>query len=131
MMANEQVAVVTGSVPFIVHATLAAVVALSAHAVFVSGDGFARVLALPSHAFWLIALMTALTNVLPLLLFSASIKRIGAQRAAVVSTIGPPSTFILASVILGEAMHSVQIVGAGFIIAGIVVLETRRAAAAV
>ena len=77
------------------------------------------------------ALMTALTNVLPLFLFSASIKRIGAQRAAVVSTIGPPSTLIMASLILGEALHAVQIVGAGLIIAGIVVLETRRAAAPV
>lgn len=131
MIANERVAIVTGSVPFIVHATLAAVVALSAHAVFVSGDGFARVFALPAHALWLIALMTALTNVLPLFLFSASIKRIGAQRAAVVSTIGPPSTFIMASLILGEAMHAVQVFGAGLIIAGIVVLETRRAGAPV
>ena len=131
MIANERVAIVTGSVPFIVHATLAAVVALVAHAVFVSGDGFAAVFALPSHAFWLIALMTALTNVLPLFLLSASIKRIGAQRVAVVSTIGPPSTFIMASLILGEAMHTVQIFGAGLIITSTVVLETRRAAAPV
>ncbi len=129
MIANERVAMNTGSVPFIVHATLAAVVALSLHAVFISGDGFSRVLALPSRAVWLITLMTALTNVLPLFLFSASIKRIGAQRAAVVSTVGPPSTLIMASLILGETMHAVQIVGAGLIIAGIVVLETRRAAA--
>jgi drug/metabolite transporter (DMT)-like permease len=126
LIANERVAVLIGSVPFIVCASSAGAVALTIHALLLGGSTFASFAAMSVHAWWLVLLMTVATSVLPLFLFSASIRRIGAQRASIVSTIGPPATFVMAAWVLGEAMHPIQMLGAGLIIAGIVVLETRR-----
>lgn len=130
LIANERVAVSLGSVPFIVYASSAAALALTVHALLVDERGLLELVRMPRHDLGLILLMTALTNVLPLFLFSASIRRIGAQRAALVSTIGPPATLSLAALVLGETLAPVQMLGAGLILAGIVVLESRRPVAA-
>lgn len=129
LIANERVATVIGSAPFIVYASSAGAVALTLHAALMGGASFGTFIALAPRDWALVIGMTVTTSVLPLFLFSASIRRIGAQRASIVSTIGPPATFIMAAWILGEAMHPIQMLGTGLIIAGIVVLETRRAPA--
>ena len=131
LIANERVATVIGSVPFIVYASSAGALALTLHAALIGGASFGSFVTLSPRAWTLVLAMTVTTSVLPLFLFSASIRRIGAQRASIVSTIGPPATFVMAAWILGEAMHPIQMLGTGLIIAGIVVLETRRGDTAV
>ncbi len=126
LIANERFAMAAGSVAFIVFATFAAALALTAHfAVF----GEATSLDLTPRAWALLVFMTVATNVVPLFMFSASIGRIGAQRASIISSIGPPATIALAVILLGEVMHPVQLLGSALIVAGIVVLEARRSAA--
>ena len=61
-------------------------------------------------------------------LFSEGIRRIGAERAAIISTIGPPATISLAAYLLGESMSGVQLGGAALIIVGILVVEYRSRA---
>ncbi|MBK6657583.1 MAG: DMT family transporter [Proteobacteria bacterium] len=127
LIANERVATVLGSAPFLLYASTAGAIALTLHAAVMGGTSVASFVALAPRDWALIIGMTVTTSVLPLFLFSASIRRIGAQRASIVSTIGPPATFALAAWILGEAMHPIQMLGTALIIAGIVVLETRAA----
>lgn len=130
LIANERVAASLGSVPFIVYAMSAAALAFAVHAQVYGGSDLAH---LSGHAWALIAMMSIGTNALPLFLFSAAIARIGAQRAAIVSTIGPPATFALAWALLGEKLLPVQVLGTALILSGILILElgrTRRAAAA-
>lgn len=123
LFTNERVARASGSVIFVVYALAGATLALSGH-FFVLGS--AEELQLSLRALSLIALMTTITNVLPLLMFSASIRRIGAQRAAIISCIGPPATIALAVWLLGEVLRPGQLLGVVLTIVGIIVLEARR-----
>ncbi len=125
MIANERVAVRAGSVVFIVFATFSAAVALALH---FSYFGEPVDLVISARAWALLLFMTLATNVLPLFMFSASIRRIGAQRASIISSIGPPATIAIAMVVLGETMYPIQLAGAALIIIGIVILEARRGA---
>ena len=45
------------------------------------------------------------------------VRRIGAQRGAVVSTIGPPATIIIAAWLLDERLDGTQIAGVALIMA--------------
>ncbi|MEQ8230747.1 MAG: DMT family transporter [Gammaproteobacteria bacterium] len=123
LIANERVAREAGSVVFILFASSGAALAFAVHfALF----GDPADLHVSARAFGLIVFMTAATNVLPLFMFSASIRRIGAQRAAIISSIGPPSTIVLAMLVLDEVLRPGQWFGTAMIIAGILVLEARR-----
>jgi drug/metabolite transporter (DMT)-like permease len=54
--------------------------------------------------------------------------RIGAQRAALAGTVGPVATLALASVLLGERLSFLQLLGSALIVIGILVLELKRTA---
>ncbi|MEM7467841.1 MAG: DMT family transporter [Pseudomonadota bacterium] len=107
-------------VGFIVYAVSAAAVALLIH--FVCFNEFSELIMSPK-AWCYLLLMTAFTNVLPLFLFSEGIKRVGAERAAIVSTVGPPTTIFLAAYLLGESMNQIQLLGSALIIVGIIIVE--------
>ena len=53
-------------------------------------------------------------------------RRIGAQRASAASTVGPPTTVLLAWVLLGERLTIWQIAGIVIIIASVLFLESSR-----
>ena len=122
VIANERFAQIAPSSAFIVYASLGAAVGLAIHFGFF---GEFKDLVLSTRAWALLLLMTVFTNVLPLFLFSASIRRIGAQHASIISSIGPLATIGLAVVVLGETMRPVQLAGVVLIITGIVILEAR------
>lgn len=125
LLANEQVGKSLGSVGFLVVAASAAALALTLH--FVATSGFSA-LAFPPRAWALLIVMTVFTNVLPLFMLSAGIARIGAARAAILSSVGPPATLAMAWLGLGERLGAVQSGGALLIVTGIVILEYGRAA---
>jgi drug/metabolite transporter (DMT)-like permease len=56
---------------------------------------------------------------------SEGLKRIGANQVALVACIGPISTIALAHFFLGEAVSTVQLVGAALVLAGIVIITLR------
>ena len=122
LIANERYAKRAGSIGFIVYAVSAAAVALLIHFICFND---ASELNISLKAWGYLLLMTAFTNVLPLFLFSEGIRRVGAERAAIVSTIGPPATIFLAAYLLGESMNAIQLLGTALVIAGIVVVEYR------
>jgi drug/metabolite transporter (DMT)-like permease len=83
----------------------------------------------PDVATWaLIAVLVVFCTVAPVLLVAEGVKRIGAERGALVSTVGPPFTILVAWAVLDERLHGVQIAGAALIVAGIVVVERARVA---
>lgn len=51
------------------------------------------------------------------------VKQIGAQRAGLMSTVGPASTIILAAIFLGEEMRWFQYCGVAVTLMGIMILE--------
>ena len=54
------------------------------------------------------------------------VRRIGAQRSAIVSTTGPPAAALMGWLFLGESMHAPQWIGMALIVGGILVLDLTR-----
>jgi drug/metabolite transporter (DMT)-like permease len=71
-------------------------------------------------------LLAVLATVIPTFLLSAGLLRIGANNAAIVSSVGPVSTILQAHWILGERIHTGQIVGTVLVIAGVLLTGWKR-----
>ena len=63
--------------------------------------------------------MAIFSTVLPVLMQSAAIRRLGAGKAAIIGTVGPLLTIFLGWWILGEPGSVWQLVGAGLVLAGV------------
>lgn len=75
-----------------------------------------------------LALMAGLALIgttIPVLAFILGLRLVGASRAAILSTVEPASTVLLAVIILGEKANPIQYVGGALILASVVVLEAR------
>lgn len=75
---------------------------------------------------WIVALAVGST-VLPLTAFLAGMERLGAGRAAIVSTLEPPITVALAFVAFGEKLAPLQLAGGLLVVGAVVVLHARLA----
>jgi drug/metabolite transporter (DMT)-like permease len=74
----------------------------------------------------LMAGLVVVATVVPMLALAESVHRLGAQRAAVVSTVGPPVTLLLGAWLLDERLGTFQWFGVSLIFAGILILEGAR-----
>lgn len=72
---------------------------------------------------WLVMLATGLLPTCALLLYFGAIGRIGAARTALISTIEPVSTAVIAALVLNERFTPWQVFGAVLILSGLVALE--------
>ena len=71
---------------------------------------------------WLASLVLVAT-IIPLSLVSEGLRRIGSQRAAFASTIGPPAAAVMAVVFLDEQITGFQLLGIVVVVGSIVYLE--------
>ncbi len=120
---NDHVSNQISSAGFTVYAMTAATVALCLH-FFIKHPITA--FTLNDRAWQLLIFMVLFATVIPVFMIAESVRQIGAQRAALISTIGPPSTILLAALILNESMLFSQLGGVVFILAGIIFLEIRQ-----
>ena len=74
---------------------------------------------------WMAGLIVFAT-VLPLYFVAEGVRRIGPERAAIASTVGPAATTFMAFLLLGERLAPDQLAGIVLIMAGILVVELRR-----
>ncbi len=90
--------------------------------------GLLRGVAIPSNLdTWLNLLALAiLGTVMPIFCINIGIKKLGPTRAAIISTVQPLMTMLLAVGLLGEVIGPIQWLGGGIIIASILLLETSR-----
>lgn len=79
----------------------------------------AGLLALPGHAWMLMALLAVFATIVPIFLMSAGTARIGAQGTAIISTLSPLVTIILAIAVLGEPFGWPEAIGTSFVIGGV------------
>ena len=71
---------------------------------------------------WLSVLNATLCTAAPVLMVMMAVERIGASRAAQVGMVGPLSTLVMGSVILGEPFTALMAAGTALVIAGIFVV---------
>ena len=78
------------------------------------------------HGLWIYAVLLALlATVIPSFMLTAGMKRIGANNAAIVTSIGPVSTILQAHFILGDPIFAEQVVGTVLVIAGVLLIGWR------
>lgn len=125
-MVGERYTREIGASRFTLFAMTAATLALVAHAAI---RGTAAQVPALDHASWALLLgLGVLCMFVPALLQAEGVRRIGAQRGAIVSTAGPPTTLVLAWVFFGERLTLMQFFGMALIVAGILSLELARIA---
>ena len=103
-----------GSQRFTALALLAATAAVLIHALI----SHAKILGLPSAAYTLGLLMALLSTVVPAFLLARGIALIGPGPAAIVSTVGPVSTILLAYLFLQEPLTATELAGTALVVLG-------------
>lgn len=112
-----------GSAAFSVYALTASALCLLVHQLL---TGEFHSVPVDASVVALMAGLVVFATVLGMLGMSEGVRRLGAQRAAVVSTVGPPTTILLGTWLLHERLAPAQWLGVAAIVAGILVLETNR-----
>ena len=109
-----------GSQRFTALALLAATGAVAIHALVVG----ARILGLPLAAYGIGFTMAVLSTVLPAFLLARGIALIGSGPSAIISTVGPVSTILLAYVFLQEPLSVTELAGTALVVLGATVVAS-------
>ncbi len=112
-----------GSVAFTFYALSAATLCLVIHRAFSHAP---LTLAWSGREVALVAGIVVFATIVPMLAMAEGVRRLGAPRASLVSTIGPPTTILLGAWLFGERLHPAQWCGVALIVAGILALEGAR-----
>jgi drug/metabolite transporter (DMT)-like permease len=115
-----------GSTRFIAWAMLASTVFVLLQ--FVATREFA-LLAAPASVQALSFAMAVFSTVLPTWLIAEAIRRIGANAASLIGSLGPVFTIGLGVAILGEPWHWIQLAGAALVLAGVMLVTLRQSSA--
>jgi drug/metabolite transporter (DMT)-like permease len=99
-------------------------VLLAAH--FALFRSFSEFAALQAHDWMLLGVLAIACMFLPGLMQAEGVRSVGAQRAAIGSTVGPPTTIALAAIFLGERLNAWQLLGSGMIVVSVLLLSLRK-----
>lgn len=88
---------------------------------------FAELRTLEAYDWFLLVVLSVACMFIPGLLQAEGMKRVGAQRASIASTIGPPATIFLAVLFLDERLNAWQLSGSAMIVGSVLVLSWPRA----
>jgi drug/metabolite transporter (DMT)-like permease len=84
---------------------------------------------IPSEAWMPLIGVGIVSTAIALQTFYAGARRIGAAQASLVSTVEPIYTIVLASILFGETLTPIQLVGGAMVIIGVVIAQTSTVAA--
>jgi len=70
--------------------------------------------------------MAIFSTVIPAFLLASAIHRIGASHTAIVGSIGPVVTIVIAAIVLNETVSLMQLIGAVCVIAGVFSLGLKK-----
>ncbi len=112
-----------GSVRFNSYAMAVATVGVFGHYLVQQG-GQVFHFALPVYGYGL--LMAVVATVIPSYLMAEGIRLVGAGNTAIIGSIGPISTILLAYIFLGETVSGVQLIGTAVVLAGILLITLKK-----
>lgn len=116
-----------GSLRFASYAGLVSCVAVVLH--YLATRDAALIASQPLPVYSLALLMAVASTVLPIVLTSEGIRRIGASHASIIGSVGPIATIFLGFIFLDEAITAIQIAGAALVMAGVLAISLQRKAA--
>ncbi|MBX6396467.1 MAG: DMT family transporter [Alicyclobacillaceae bacterium] len=85
-----------------------------------------RVWGLSAKAYGLIFLLAFVSTFLSFVMMLEGMKRVGAERASIVSMLGPVLTILLGTWVLGERLEPVQWAGCAVVLAAVTASEMRK-----
>lgn len=112
-----------GAVRFTSVSMIGAGVAVLLHFLFTKTTGITNY---DMHVYGLVFVLAVFCTVLPSYLVNMGVKRIGAPRAAIIGTVSPVFTIILAKLFLNEVSTLVHVVGFSLVIMGIAVITLAK-----
>ena len=116
-----------GSARFTAYTMTVACVATLTHFAFLHAAALAQLPSLPydgwKRVYSLAFIMAVFSTVLPAFFMNAGIRRIGAGSASIISTTGPIATLVLAYMLLGETITTIQLAGTFFVLTGVYVVS--------
>lgn len=118
-----------GSLRFASYAGLASCVGVIVH--YLVTQEAAAILRQPAEVYGLALLMAVVSTVLPIVLTSEGIRRIGASHASIIASVGPIATIFLGFAFLGEPITAIQLAGAGLVMAGVLAISLQKSKPAV
>ncbi len=86
-----------------------------------------ELVALMTHDWLLLGILGIACMFVPGLMQAEGVRRVGAQRAAIGSTVGPPTTIVLAALFLGERLNGWQLLGSAMIVVSVLLMSLRPA----
>lgn len=113
----------TGPAKFTAYAMLAATAGIFVHFAIA---GSYHTLQQGMDLWWYGILLATIATVIPTFMISFSMKKIGSNNVAIISSIGPVSTIIQAHYFLGEHIFTEQIIGTCLVLAGILMLTLKQ-----
>lgn len=84
-----------------------------------------RVYPEPGPVWSIVLFMGIMSGFLPFLCYMYGVKKIGASRAVIISSMGPLFTLVWAALFLGERLEYIQLVGMVLIMAGVMSIKIR------
>lgn len=114
-----------GSLRFACYAALVSCVGVVLH-FFLFSDA-ALLWTQPPPVYWLALLMALVSTVIPIILTSEGIRRIGSSHAAMIGAVGPVSTILFGYWFLDEAITAIQLAGAALVMAGVLAISLQKA----
>jgi Predicted permease, DMT superfamily len=124
LMGSGRIVGRVGSVRFSCYAGLVSCLAVVVH--YAVTRDIAAIFRQPLAVYNLSMLMAAVSPVLPIVLTSEGIRRIGASHASIVASIGPIATIFLGAVFLDEPVTGFQLAGAALVLAGILAISLQK-----
>lgn len=113
-----------GAARFASIAMSSSAIALAVHFALFRSPG--ELAPLQLHDWLLLAVLGVACMFLPGLLQAEGVRRVGAQTAAIASTVGPPATILLAALFLGERLNAWQWLGSALIVGSVLVLSAKK-----
>jgi drug/metabolite transporter (DMT)-like permease len=80
-------------------------------------------LAVSNKVFGLAVILALVSTVAPAFLMSAGIRRIGADHASIIGTVGPVATLVMAYLLLDETLDLPQIIGSTMVLGGVLLVS--------
>ena len=124
LMGSGRIVGRVGSVRFSCYAGLVSCVAVVMHYAVTRDIG--AIFTQPAPVYNLSILMAVASTVLPIVLTSEGIRRIGASHASIVASLGPIATIFLGAIFLDEPVTGFQLGGAALVLAGILAISLQK-----